>query len=216
MNPLQMIRMTLKQEIRNVSALCTPFLFYLMLNFFYPLGLPVNSALLLQINPMIAWISILLATFLIAEVFFSEEASFGVFEQYLLSPTGLFAPIFIKLLIKWLLVIFPMIVLSVFLNLLFGGTLSGSWLLFCSLLLGSPVILLFAVLMAAAGLSVSLNQGLLAMLTLPICLPVFIFGCGLTMSSTPLFSLYILAAIFCLSLVFLPFCICYLIKVSLE
>lgn len=216
MKLMTLLKFNVQQEIRNLSGLCTPLVFFLMINAFYPLGLKASSSQLLEISPMICWITVLLSTFLIAESFFQQEFYWGVFEQWLLSQTGLFVLVSTKLLIKWVFAIFPMIIAAFVINLIYGQNTNKALLLFGSLLLGSPILLLISILMSAAGLSVSMNSGLLALLTLPITLPVFIFGSGIVFSASPLFSLYMLSALFILSLITIPLCICYLIRVSLE
>lgn len=211
-----LFRLLLKKELRHLTALFMPIFYFVMVMMLFPLATKAEVSWLNESFVMMAWVSVILAILLLAESFFKADYHAGIYQNWLLSKKGLKPIIMTKLIIKWFLVVFPMNLLAFCLAFLFKANFHQALYLLLSLMLGSPVIMLIALLMAVASLNTSLSSGLLAILTFPLVIPVLIFAGALPFSDSVLGPIYFLLAIFFFSIMTLPSVMAYLIKVSFE
>lgn len=194
--------------------------FFVIVVSLFPLGLGVRPKTLALIAPGIIWVSALLATLLSLEHMFRSDYEDGALEQFALASYPLYAVALAKVLAHWLITGLLLCVLSPVLGsaLFLGG--EGLKVLFVTLLLGTPTLSLVGAI--GAALTVGLRRGgiLLALLILPLYVPVLIFGAGavgLTASGLDASGqLYLLAALLVLALTLAPFAIAGALKVALE
>ncbi len=164
--------------LRHRSDAANPLLFFLMVASIFPLGIGPEANTLQQIAPGIIWIAALLATLLSLESIFRSDFDDGSLEQLILSPHPLPLLVLAKTLAHWLATGLPLILLAPLMGLLFG--ISG-WplvILLITLLLGTPALSLVG--SVGVALTVGLRRGglLLALLLLPLYVPILIFSAG--------------------------------------
>jgi heme exporter protein B len=195
--------------MRHKSDAANPLIFFLMVASLFPLGVGPEAAVLRQIAPGIVWVAALLATLLSLEALFRSDFEDGSLEQLLLSPFPLPALVLAKTFAHWLATGLPLLISAPFMGLLYG--LSGETLgvLLITLLLGSPALSLVGSI--GVALTVGLRRGglLLALLLLPLYVPILIFATGAVVAEAQGLpsgaQIYMLAALLCLTLTLSPF-----------
>jgi len=165
-------------SLRRKSELVNPLIFFLMVVTLFPLGVSPEPGFLAQLAPGVLWVAALLATLLSMDSLFRSDFDDGSLEQLLLSPQPLFVVVLAKVLAHWMLtglvltLVAPLIAVMLFLP---AEGMPG---LMLSLLLGTPTLSLVGAI--GAALTVGLRKGgvLIALLVLPLYIPVLIFGTG--------------------------------------
>lgn len=138
--------------------------------------MPPEAALLRTIAPGLVWIALLLALFLSSERIFQQDYDDGVLEQWLVSGYPLSLFVISKTVVNWFLNILPMVLFCPLLALLFSLNVHETVVLMLSLCCGSPAIFWFCVLSASFGTGLNQKGVLMAMVLLPLTIPMMIFG----------------------------------------
>lgn len=193
---------------RDRVAWCTPLLFYVIVVSLFAMVLNTQVAQLAQFAPLIIWIAVLLAALLAQERALRADLANGCLQQLCLSPLPLSLLLLAKVAAHWLSVMLPVIVITPLFAVLLHVPASLTLMLCCSLLLGTPVISLVGGI--GAALTVALPNGgiFLALLLLPLYVPVLLFGVGMVVAASqglPVLGLVaLLAALLCLALSLAP------------
>jgi heme exporter protein B len=151
-------------------------LFFLVVVVLTPFAIGPDQALLARIGPAILWLGALLASLLALDRLFLADAEDGSLDLILMGETPLELAVVAKAAAHWLTTGLPLVIatplLGLFMNL--DGRASGAVAL--TLLAGTPALTFIGVI--GAALSVMLRRGglLLAVLVLPLTVPVLIFG----------------------------------------
>ncbi len=150
--------------------------FFLILVTLSAFAIGPDLALLAKIAPAILWISGLLATLLGLDRLFQADHEDGSLDLLLTSGTPLELIVLVKCLAHWILTGLPLAAAAPFFGLMLNLPVSELWSVTLSLLAGTPALTLIGAI--GAALTVSLRRGglLLAILILPLCVPVLIFG----------------------------------------
>ena len=204
---------------RRADVLSTLFFFVIVVSLF-PLGIGPETQLLRSIAPGVVWVAALLASMLSLGRVFANDYHDGTLEQMLLSPQPLYLIVMGKVLAQWLVSELPLVIIAPLVGVQFG--LSGETLLvlFISLLIGTPVLSLIGAI--GAGLTLGLRGGgvLIALLILPLYIPVLIFGAGAVdgsiMGTEVIANIYLLLALLVLGIVFAPWAAAAALRISLE
>ena len=165
-------------HLRQLRLIINSSRFFLMIMVFFPLTMTPDVDLLRTIAPGLVWIAMLLAMFLSAERLFQQDYDDGVIEQWLVSGYPMSIMVSAKILIHWLLNLLPMLILCPFLAILFTLTLYETSILMLSLICGTPAILFLCALAAAFSTGLQQKGILMALILLPLTIPVMIFGSG--------------------------------------
>ncbi len=204
---------------RNKQQLLNSALFFMMIMVFFPLTIPAHSTYLKQLAPGLIWVTVLLAQLLCLERLYKQDLDDGVIEQWLLEPGALVVIVSAKIAVHWLLTIVPLLLYCPFIAFLFDFNLFETAVLALSLCLGSPAILYLSALVAATGNNAAQQGAYMALLLLPLAVPVMIFGSNsMLVAQTHLLPISDFAMLFACSLLalcFLPFAIATIIRVSL-
>lgn len=207
-------------HIRQPRLLVHAALFFLMVTLFFPLTMPPEPLLLRAIAPGLVWIAMLLSMLLASVQFFQQDYEDGVIEQWLVSSYPLSLIVTAKLLIHWLINLLPMLIFCPFIALFFHLNWQEMRVLILSLCLGSPAILFLCGLAAAFSAGMQHKGVLMALVLLPLTIPIMIFGSatlnaamhGLEVAGY----LAILLALSSLSVAFLPFAIAAVVRINLA
>ncbi|MDH5693067.1 MAG: heme exporter protein CcmB [Gammaproteobacteria bacterium] len=162
---------------RKTEVLTTLFFFIIVVSLF-PLGVGPEKETLSQIAPGVLWVAALLASMLSLNRLYAEDYLDGTLEQFLLGAQPLALLVFSKILAHWLLTGLPLVLMSPVLGMQLGLDVDSILLMALTLLIGTPALSLIG--SVGAGLTLGVRGGgvLLALLVLPLYIPVLIFGSG--------------------------------------
>jgi heme exporter protein B len=204
------VRRDIRIALRVGGGALIGVLFFLTVVVLMPFAVGPDLALLKRLGPAILWLGALLASLLTLDRLFTADSEDGSLDLIVMSRTPLELTCAAKALAHWLAVGLPLIVATPVLGLLLNLDGSASLAVMATLLAGTPALTFTG--MIGAALAVTLRRGglLLAVLVLPLSIPVLIFGVSASQAAivgpvsfgTP-FS--ILCAISLLSLVIGPF-----------
>jgi heme exporter protein B len=172
------LRRDLKLALRSKAELGVQLLFYAIVVTLFPLGVGADPALLRVLAAGILWVAALLASLLSLPRLFATDFADGTLEQIALSPYPLPALISGKIAAHWLTTGLPLVLVSPLLALQFGLDGRELALLALGLLLGTPTLSLLGAVGAALTLGLRASGALLALLILPLYVPILIFGAG--------------------------------------
>ncbi|HEX7271777.1 MAG TPA: heme exporter protein CcmB [Casimicrobiaceae bacterium] len=168
----------LQLALRSRAELGVQLLFYVIVVTLFPLGVGPDPATLRTLGPGVLWVAALLASLLALPRLFAADFADGTLEQIALSPYPLPALVSGKILAHWLATGAPLVALSPLLALQFGLDAGEIGILVTGLLLGTPTLSLLGAIGAALTLGVRGSGALLALLILPLYVPILIFGAG--------------------------------------
>lgn len=172
------LRRELRLGLRSPAEVLNPLFFFVVVVSLFPLALSPRPELLQLIAPGVVWVAALLAVMLSLDGLFRRDEESGALEQLLVAPQVLFIPVLARVLAHWLLVGLPLVLMAPVLGYMLHLPLAVLDILFLALLLGSPVLMMVGAI--GAALTVGLRRGgiLLALLVLPLYVPVLVFGAG--------------------------------------
>lgn len=170
------LRRDLALALQQPAELANPLAFFVLVITLFPLGVSPEPGVLAGMAPGVLWIAALLATLLGLEALFRRDRDDGTLEQLVLRAQPLYLPVLARMLAHWMVTGLPLTLLAP----LLGGMLSlppeARLPLLVGLALGTPVLVLLGG--VGAALTVGLRTGgvLLALLVLPLFVPVLILG----------------------------------------
>ena len=150
--------------------------FYLILVSMVPFAIGPDLVVLARIGPAILWIAGLLATLLGLDRLFQSDGDDGSLDLLLMSRPSGEAVVLVKCAAHWLLTGLPLVLVTPVFGLMLGMSPQALWQTTAALAAGTPALTLLGA--VGAALTVGLRKGglLLAVLILPLCVPVLIFG----------------------------------------
>lgn len=200
--------------------MATTLFFFVMVASLFPLGIGPEPAMLRAVAPGVLWVATLLAGMLSLTRLFATDYLDGSLEQMLLTKEPLPLLVTAKTLAHWLVCGLPVVFIAPLIGLQYN--LSGDVLLVLveALLLGTPALSLIGSIGAALTLGVRGGGLLIALLVLPLYIPVLIFGAGAVSVAQHAMSaqahLSLLAAFSLVSLVLAPFATAAALRISVE
>jgi heme exporter protein B len=204
---------------RRADVLATLFFFIIVVSLF-PLGIGPERETLRTIAPGVVWVAALLASMLSLGRIFGNDYQDGTLEQLLLTPQPVYLVVLAKVLAHWIVSEIPLVVIAPVLGVQFGLSQNGLAIVVVSLLLGTPVLSVIGSVGAALTLGLRAANVLVALLVLPLYIPVLIFGSGAVQASvtgsSPQAWLLLLGATLIVSLVFAPWATSAALKISVE
>jgi heme exporter protein B len=168
----------LKLAFRSRAELGVQLLFYVIVVSLFPLATSPERNLLSTMGPGVLWVAALLASLLSLPRLFAGDHADGTLEQIVLSPYPLVALVFGKIVAHWLTTGLPVVVLAPLLGLEYAMDGDALVVLTTALLIGTPILSLLGAIGAALTLGLRAGGSLLALLILPLYVPVLIFGAG--------------------------------------
>ena len=214
-----MIKRDLLLVYRQRAELVNPLLFFLLVILLFPLGIGVQPKLISQVAPAILWVAALLAVMLSIDRLFRSDFQDGTLEHLLLSAHPLSLLVLGKIIAHWLVTGLPLILLTPLLAVFLGLDVDTTRIIMVTLVLGTPA--LSALGAIGAALTVGLRRGgvLLAILVIPLYIPVLIFATmaveHATTSAPVIADLSMLTAFLILSVTLAPLPAAAALKVSI-
>lgn len=205
---------------RRRSDILSVLFFFMIAASLFPLGLGADPKLLHAIAPSVLWVCALLSCMLSLPRMFEADYVDGTLEQLIISnqPTILIA--LMKMLAHWVLSGLPLVLIAPLIGLQFGLTAVELTVLALSLLLGTPTLSLIGSIGAALTLGLRGSGVLIALLILPLYIPVLVFGAGAVnavfVGMSPDGGLSLLGAMLAFALIFAPLTASFALKVAVE
>ena len=168
----------LRLAMRSRTELGVQLLFYVIVVSLFPLATTPEKTVLSLMGPGVLWVAALLASLLSLPRLFASDYADGTLEQIALSPYPLPALVSGKIIAHWLTTGLPVVVLAPILGQQYALGSEALAVLAMTLLLGTPILSLLGAIGAALTLGLRGSGSLLALLVLPLCVPVLIFGAG--------------------------------------
>lgn len=210
----------LRLAFRKPSQLLQPLLFFMIVATLFPLTLSPELSRLRDAAPGVLWIGALLSSLLALEFLFRDDAQDGTLEQFALSGQSLTWMLFAKTCTHWLLSGLPLASSAPIAALALGVPGEALWSMVASLALGSFALSLLGAI--AAGLTLGARRGgvLLSLLTLPLSVPVLVFGADATQRAIDGAAIappmYMLGAIAVLGVTLAPLAAAAAVRIGLE
>lgn len=163
---------------RRRGELLSPLLFALMVATLFPLALGPEAAKLARVASGVCWVIVLLANQLTLDAMFRSDVEDGSLDAMLVSGRSLTLLMAAKILLHWATTGLPLLLMAPVIALALGMPKAGLTTLMLALLLSTPQLSVIGA--CAAALTASLRRSgiLLALIVLPLAVPVLIFGAG--------------------------------------
>lgn len=168
----------LKLLWRRRGDAAQPILFAVLVVALFALALGGAPKLLQSVASAVLWLAILLAGLLSLDTLFRSDAEDGSLEQWLLSPVPLAWLVAVRVFSHWLTTAFPLVLVSPLLAELMHLPREQLPVLVTALALGTPLLSLLGAVVAALTVGMRRAGILLALLVLPLYVPVLVFGAG--------------------------------------
>lgn len=210
----------LRLGLRRGGDSLQPFLFFVIALALFPFGIGPAPEILERIGVGVIWVLALLAVMLSLDRLYQGDAEDGSLELIALSPLPLELATLAKCLAHWLTTGLVLALASPLLALLMQVPADAIPLLLTALLLGTPVLTLIGSIGAALLVGARRGSTLLALLVLPLYIPVLIFGVSaiegemMGLSGRPQF--LILGAMLLGALALAPFASAAALRLALE
>jgi len=196
-------------------------LFFLVVVSMIPFAIGPDLALLARIGPAILWLGALLASLLALDRLFATDYEDGSLDLLMMGGMPLELAVATKAIAHWITTGLPLVIIAPLLGLMLNVDLHALGWLALTLAAGTPALTFLGLI--GAALSVALRRGglLLAVLVLPLTVPVLIFGVAATnaaiVGSTPFGAAFtILCALSLVSLVLGPIAAAAVLRHGLE
>jgi heme exporter protein B len=206
--------------LRRRSDVAVALLFFVIVASLFPLGIGAEPNLLRAIAPGVIWIAALLSSLLSLRRLFEADHADGTLEQMLLGAAPLGVTAAAKAFAHWLVSGLPLVAIAPLIALQYDLPAALYGVLALSLLLGTPVLSLIGGIGAALTLGLRGGGVLLALLVLPLYVPVLIMGAGaVEMAAAGLGGqgqLLILGALLIVAAAFAPWATAAALRISSE
>jgi heme exporter protein B len=210
----------LQLAFRRPSQLVQPLAFFAIVTLLFPLAISPELSRLKFVAPGVLWAAALLASLLALEFLFRDDASDGTLEQYALSGQSLTALMFAKTAAHWLLTGLPLALTAPLAAVSLGAPAAAMPGVLLAVAVGTVPLSLIGSIGAALTLGMKRSGALLSLLTLPLSLPVLIFGARATQlaidGASFLAPLELLAAVAVLAVTLAPLAAAAAVRISLE
>jgi len=173
---LQIIRRDLHLAFRQGMDSMMVVMFFVIAVVLFPFGVGPEANILARIAAGVIWVAALLSSMLSLERLFQTDYEDGSLELLTLSPMALEIIVLAKVVAHWLTTGLPLIVAAPLLAVLLNMNAEGFPILILALALGTPSLSLIGAVGAALILGSRRGGVLLALLILPLYIPVLIFG----------------------------------------
>lgn len=171
---------TLKRDLliayKRKHDVVNPFMFFLIVATLFPIGISPDPDRLGEIAAGVLWISALLAAMLSMDSLYRADYEDGSLELLLLSPHPLYFMVLAKNIAHWLVSGLPVVLVSPLIAYMLNLPSASYFAVFITLLLGTPILSLLGSIGVALTVGLGSRGLILAVITLPMSVPVLIAG----------------------------------------
>lgn len=197
-----------------------PALFAVLVVMLFALALGGEAEILARVAAAVLWLAVLLAGLLALDTLFRGDAEDGSLEQWMLAPVPLGWLVAVRTFMHWSTTALPLLLATPLLAELMHLPHEQLPVLMASLALGTPLLSLLGAVVAALTVGMRRSGILVALLALPLYVPVLVFGAGSVAASAQgldaLPPLLLLAAGLVLALVLAPLAAAAAIRIALN
>ncbi|AND68189.1 heme ABC transporter permease [Dyella thiooxydans] len=172
------LRRDLTLAWRRRGDIAMPVLYALIVTTLFPFALGPENALLQRIAGGAVLVTVLLAMLLALDGMFRSDIEDGSLEQLVLAPQPLALMLGMKILAHWLTTALPLIVIAPMLASMLQLPVAVMPVLLLALALATPMLSLLGAVLVALTAGTRRSGMLLALMLLPLCVPVVIFAAG--------------------------------------
>jgi heme exporter protein B len=166
----------LRLAVRHWDQVAQPLIFFVIVTTLFPLAISPALEELRRIAPGVLWVAAMLASLLALESLFRNDVEDGTMEQWVLSGQPLSLLLLAKTATHWLIAGLPLVLMAPAVATALGMP-SEVWpVLAATLALGTGSLSVLGGIGAALTVSIRRGSVLLALLVLPLEMPVLIFG----------------------------------------
>jgi heme exporter protein B len=155
-----------------------PALFALLVVVLFALALGGEARALERVAAPVLWLAVLLAGLLALDTLFRGDAEDGSLEQWMLAPVPLSWLVLVRTFMHWASTALPLLIATPVLGELLHLPRGQLPVLMASLALGTPLLSLLGAVVAALTVGMRRSGILVALLALPLYVPVLVFGAG--------------------------------------
>jgi heme exporter protein B len=214
------VQRDLRLGLRRPGEWLQPLIFFFVVTTLFPLATDPELSRLRDMAPGALWVAALLSSLLALELLFREDGQDGTLEQLAVSGMPLPWLLLAKTCVHWLLTGLPLVLAGPLVATALGAPYASIPGVFAALLVGSSALSLIGAVGAALTLGLHRGGVLLALLVLPLAVPVLIFGAratSLAIALQPMAApMYLLGAIAVLSATLAPLAAAAAVRISLE
>ena len=197
-----------------------PAMFALLVVVLFALALGGEARALAPVAPAVLWLAVLLAGLLALDTLFRGDAEDGSLEQWMLAPVPLWWLVLVRTFSHWATTALPLLLAVPLLGELLHLPRAQLPVLLASLALGTPLLSLLGAVVAALTVGMRRSGILVALLALPLYVPVLVFGAGSVAASAqgldPIGALLLLGAGLAVALVLAPLAAAAAIRIALN
>lgn len=164
--------------MRHKTDILTTLFFFVIVISLFPMSAGIEKNQLQVIAPSVVWVAALLASMLALERLFANDYADGTLEQMLLSPHPMSVIVLAKVCAHWLLTGLPLVLIAPLVGLQYHLPADVTIVMMMSLLVGTPILSLLGAIGAALTLGLRGGGVLIALLVLPLYIPILIYGSG--------------------------------------
>ncbi|NID05974.1 heme exporter protein CcmB [Luteibacter jiangsuensis] len=173
-----LLRRDLTLAWRRRGDIAMPVLYALIVATLFPFALGPEPALLARIAGGVVFVTVLLAVLLSLDNLFRADIEDGSMEQLMLAPQPLALLVGMKILAHWITSSLPLIVVAPLLAGMLKLPAPATPVLVFALVLATPLLSLLGAVLVALTAGSRRSGMLLALMLLPLCVPVVIFAAG--------------------------------------
>jgi heme exporter protein B len=214
------VRRDLQVAFRRWGDVASPLAFFAIVSALFPLALSPAQETLRVIGPAVLWVAALLSTLLSLNALYRTDIEDGSMEQMLIRPEPTVVVMLAKTTSHWLVSGAPLAALAPLLGITYYLPGDAIVTLCLTLLAGTPTLCLLGSIGAALTAGLRQAAGLLALLVLPLMLPILMFGARATdlaaNGGDPVGLLYLMGALLFLGLSLAPIAAAAAIRITLD
>ncbi len=217
---VELVRRDLRLAWRAGGGAALSLAFFAVVVALFPLGLDPAPERLREIAPAVVWIAALLAVLLSLDRLFAEDFEDGSLDGLALSPLPLPLVVATRAFAHWLGVVVPLLIFAPVAGLMLALDPRAVGWLALSLAVGTPALSLVGAIGAALTVAMRRAGSLIALLVLPLEVPVLIFGVlavrALDGPMDPVADLLLLGGFSLAALALAPFAAAAALRLALE
>lgn len=173
-----LLRRDLTLAWRRRGDIALPVLYAVIVTTLFPFALGPEPQLLQRIAGGVVFVTVLLAMLLSLDGLFRPDIDDGSMEQLMLAPQPLALLVGMKILAHWLTAALPLVVVAPVLASMLHLPPAAIVALVAALALSTPLLSLLGAVLVALAAGAKRSGMLLALMLLPLCVPVVIFAAG--------------------------------------
>ena len=162
---------------RSGLEILMPIMYLFIIMIFFNISISyVEKNIITELLPLMVWISCLLICVLNLESIFKEDYDDGTLDMFIINNSHMERDIVAKIISHWILSNLPIVIIAPILTIILGLDANTSFVLFVTLIIGTPTMSLIGSIAAALTISLKKNKILVSIIVLPMYIPILIFG----------------------------------------